>query len=141
MRQRARSGFTLLEVLVATTVMALAVGTLLTALSTSLGNARRTLDSDRVAMLAKRTMDELIAAPLLPRGQILEGKFNPTELGVNGGWRAQVSLFDPVPGRSPRPGDGIDRIVLELWWMSGPERRTFHLEGYRRASFPEGPAW
>jgi hypothetical protein len=121
--------------------MAIAVGALLTALSTSLNNARRTLDSDRVAMLAKRTMDELIAAPLLPRGQILEGRFDPQEIGVNGGWRAQVNPFDPVPRGARRPGDGIDRIVLELWWMNGADRRTFHLEGYRRASFPEGPAW
>jgi hypothetical protein len=26
----------------------------------------------------------------------------------------------------------LDRIQVEIWWMSGGQRRSFPLEGYRR---------
>jgi hypothetical protein len=33
---------------------------------------------------------------------------------------------------SRAPGQiSLDRIQLEVWWMSGSRRRTFTLEGYR----------
>jgi len=46
-------GFTLLEVLVATLIMGLAVVGLLSAISTSMRNAARLTDYDRVAMVAR----------------------------------------------------------------------------------------
>ena len=46
----ARRGFTLLEVMVATTVMGIAVVTLMSGLSTSVRNASRLTDYDRVAL-------------------------------------------------------------------------------------------
>ena len=52
-------GFTLLEVMVATTIMAIAVVGLLSSLSASLRNAARLTDNDRSALLARRKMDEL----------------------------------------------------------------------------------
>jgi hypothetical protein len=34
---------------------------------------------------------------------------------------------------SPQAGDWVlDRVQLEIWWMSGATRRTFTLESYRR---------
>ena len=26
----------------------------------------------------------------------------------------------------------LDRVELEVWWMASTQRRSFHLEGYRR---------
>ena len=131
-RQRSK-GFTLLEVLVATTIMAIAVTTLLTALTTSLTNASRVADADRAAVLAKRTMDEIIAAPSLP-GQNLQGQFDPAT-GIQGGWQARVVPFEAPPPQH-RGIAGIDRITLQIWWMNGVQRRTFQIEGYRRAPPP-----
>lgn len=139
MRQR-RAGFTLLEVLVATTIMALAVATLLSALSTSLTNASRVTDADRAAVIAKRVMDDLIAAPQVARGQVLQGKLDPKESGMEGTWRAQVDPFEPVPGEA-LGGDGIDRIAIEVSWGPGLVKKKFRLEGYRRAALPEEPKW
>jgi prepilin-type N-terminal cleavage/methylation domain-containing protein len=133
-RRRTRGGFTLLEVLVAVTIMAVVIGALIAGLTGSMSNARWALDSDRAAMLAKRTMDELLAVPVVPRGQILQGTFDPAT-GFDGGWRAQVTPFEGLPGKPPGQG-GIDRITLEVWWMTGDRRRTFQIEGYRKAPDP-----
>src|SRR5205814_2063081 len=64
---KSRRGFTLLEVLVATTIMGVAVVTLLSALSTSVRNATRLTDYDRAALLARAKMDALLVDPALPR--------------------------------------------------------------------------
>ncbi|HUS05130.1 MAG TPA: prepilin-type N-terminal cleavage/methylation domain-containing protein [Bryobacteraceae bacterium] len=121
MRQR---GFTLLEVLVATVIMAVAVTGLLSALSTSLRNASRLTDYDRAALSAKVKMDELLTTRQLPRGAVIEG---PWEYG---GWRARVTAFESLP--KAEPGSLIlDRVELELWWMSGETRRHLNLEGFR----------
>lgn len=53
-------GFTLLEVLVATLVMAIAVAGLMSAISGSLRNAARLTDHDRAALLGRQKMDELL---------------------------------------------------------------------------------
>ena len=90
MRCASRAGFTLLEVLVATTIMAVAVASLLAALSTSLTNASRVTDSDRAAVIARRVMDDLISAPQIPRGQPLEHQLDFRETGLNGGWRVPI---------------------------------------------------
>jgi general secretion pathway protein I len=127
---RRRRGFTLLEVLVATTIMGVAVITMLSALSTSVRNASRLTDYDRAALVARARMDSLLADPALPDVADTEAPIDPTSLGgATGGWRAHVSPFEPGPDGKP----GLDRVQLEIWWMSGSQRRSFVLEGYRRS--------
>ncbi len=126
-------GFTLLEVLVATTIMAIAVVGLLSAMSTSLRNAARLTDYDRVVMIARSKMDELLASPRLPKGQPIEGQFDASEsIGTRSGWRAVLTTFEMQP-QSVAGMDAIDRLTLEVWWMSGATRRSFAVEGFRRS--------
>jgi general secretion pathway protein I len=121
-----RRGFTLIEMLVATLIMAVAVTGGLSALYTSMRNADRVSDHDRAAMLARRKMDELLVIKRLPRLGILEGSFDGSS-----GWRARLTTFETPP--NPAPGNHIiDRVELEIWWMAGTQRRTFSLEGFRR---------
>jgi len=56
-----RAGFTLLEVLVATVIMGIAVAGLIAGLSQSVRNAARLSDYDRAAMLARTKMNESCA--------------------------------------------------------------------------------
>jgi len=127
---RRRRGFTLLEVLVATTVMGIAVVTLMSALSTSVRNASRLTDYDRAALLARAKMDSLLVDPMLPELTVMEQQLDPALLGgTRGGWRAQLTPFETKPGGGP----GLDRLQLEIWWMSGDQRRSFRLEAFRRA--------
>lgn len=127
------SGFTLLEVLVATAIMAFAVAGLLTTLHTSLNNATRVSNVDRAALLARTKMDELIAAPHLPKNTIIEGGWAPALTGgMVSGWRAQVTDFDKPPG-DPVGNWILERINLEVWWDTAGHRQTFFLDGYRVA--------
>jgi general secretion pathway protein I len=122
-----RRGFTLLEVLVATLIMAIAVAGVLGALSTSLRNASRISDADTAALLAKRKLDELLVEERLPKGVVVEGAFPDGR-----GWRARVSKFEMPPGVSPGV-EILERIEVEVWWLAGEQRRTFNVEGYRRS--------
>jgi general secretion pathway protein I len=128
-----RRGFTLLEVLVATLIMALAVTGLLSALSTSLRSASRLTDYDRAALLARQKMDELMIAAKAPKLAPFEGTWGPEVTGgLRSGWRARITPFDMPPGAAV--GTAIlERIEIEIWWMYGEQRRSFQIEGFRRS--------
>ena len=124
-------GFTLLEMLVATTIMGIAVVSLLAAISTSMRNAARLTDYDRAALLARSKMDELLLAPRLPLNVELAGAFDPTLLGgQEGGWRARVTPFEMPPQRMAGV-PALERVQLLIWWQAGDRQRTFGLDGYR----------
>lgn len=129
-----RRGFTLLEVLVATAIMAIAVTTALSALRTSLRNADRQAETARAASLARRKMGELLAQTLAPCCQVMQGAFPSVNTGgVEAGWSALITPSEAA-ARQPTPGsEGVERIQLEIWWRSGQGRRTMKLESYRRA--------
>jgi general secretion pathway protein I len=128
-----RRGFTLLEVLVATLIMALAVTGLLSALSTSLRSASRLTDYDRAALLAHQKMDELMLDVKAPKLAPFEGTWGPEVTGgLQTGWRARISPFEAPPGTSVG-APFLERIELEIWWMNGDKRRSFQIEGFRRS--------
>jgi general secretion pathway protein I len=135
-------GFTLLEVLVATVIMGIAVAGLIAGLSQSARNASRLTDYDRAAMLARTRMNDLLLDANLPFDGSVEGQFDRDQSGsVPSGWRAVLKPFD-VP---PKAGPGsviLQSVALEVWWMPAEgTRRSIRLEGYRQALIPrpDGP--
>jgi general secretion pathway protein I len=126
-----RRGFTLLEMMVATTIMGVAVVGLLSEISSSVHNAARLRDYDRIAQLAREQMNELLANYQLPRNFEIDNQFDPNITGgLDAGWRAKLTTAE-----KPMAPDGemaLDRIQLEVWWNSGGHRRTFPLEAFRR---------
>ena len=124
---KSQRGFTLLEMLVATVIMAVAVTGVLAALSTSVRNASRVTDRDRAGVLARRKMDELLVEKRLPRHIILQGAYDGSS-----GWKARVTPFEVPP--NPTPGTTIlDRIEVQIWWVNAGRTLTFDAEGFRRS--------
>ena len=133
-----RRGFTLLEVLVATLIMGIAVSGVLSGLAAAARNAARLNQYDRATLLARQKMDELLVDQEIPRRAPVEGVWDPALTGgVSSGWRAVIEPMEAAPGA----GVGrwvVDRIQLEVWWMDGQRRRSFSLEGFRRGLLRQG---
>jgi general secretion pathway protein I len=127
-------GFTLLEVLVATVVMAIAVAGLMSAISSSLRNAVRLTEHDRAALLGRQKMDELLIAKGLEKGVAFQGAWGPEVTGgAPMGWIARLTPFEIPRGARGTGMPFIERVELEIWWMNGPQRRLFRLDGFRRS--------
>ena len=125
-------GFTLLEVLIATVIMAVAIGGLLSAITTSMNNAARLTDRDRAILLARQQMNELLVAKPVPRGAPLQGVWDPAVTGGRPcGWNAMIALFE-APANPPPGSDVLDHVQLEVWCGDGDAKRTFTMEAFRR---------
>jgi general secretion pathway protein I len=137
MRQR---GFSLLEVMVATFIMAVAVVALLSNLTTSLRNASRLTDHDRAALLARHKMDELLLIPRLPQMQVIEGQFDPSQSsGLLATWRARASIFEFAPGAGPG-AQVLERVELQIMFQNAGRTKSYSMEGFRkRFLLPDEP--
>jgi len=120
-----RLGFTLLEMIVATAIMSIAVVGLLSLLSATMSNASRVRQYDRAAMLARTKMNELLLAP--PTfGQPSSGRWDDST-----GWTATAAIFERPPNAGPGAFQLV-RIDLEVWWLADGRRKSVTLEGFRR---------
>jgi len=128
-----RKGFTLLEVMVATLIMGIAVAGTLAALSTSVRAASRLTAYDRAAMLGRSKMDELLTSRRIPFNAQVSGNFDETS-----GWAARFSPYITREG-APPGSPCLERVELEIWWLDGNHRQTFPLEGFRRNVIPSTP--
>jgi len=129
-------GFTLLEVMVATVIMGIAVAGLIAGLSQSVKNASRLTDYDRAAMLARTEMNDLLLADL-PFEGTLEGRFDAARSGgIPSGWRASVAPFEAPPNAGPGTMI-VERVALAVWWQpASGTRREIQLETWRGARIP-----
>ena len=125
------SGFTLLEMVVATTILAIAVVGLMAGLSGTTRNATRLQDYDRAVQLGRTRMNDLMLDMRIPRDSVISGTFDRSQTGgVDAGWKARLTQFALPPVLQPNE-TGLDRLELEIWWKSGTNLRTYTLEAYR----------
>jgi len=117
------SGFTLLEILVATVILGTAVVALFGLLSGALGNLRRLRAPSQALMLAQGGMNQLLGAGLetgngaavaIPLDQKLEGRWDDQFR-----WEALATRFNPPPDTAPGQTIMV-RIVLDVFWKSAP---------------------
>jgi general secretion pathway protein I len=132
MKKGSQGGFTLLEVLVATLIMGIAVAGVMSGLSASVRNASRLTQYDRATLLARQKMNELLVDTTIRRGVPVQGAVNPTL-----GWSAVIQPFEASPGTGPGLWI-LDRVQLQVWWMDGATRHEFSLEGFRRGIMQNG---
>jgi type II secretion system protein I len=137
MRIRTNSGFTLLEILVATAILGTAVAALFGLLSTALGNMQRLQAPSQALMLGQSRMNELLAAGLeatvpMPLDQRVQGRWNGQFR-----WEALATRFNPPPNLAP--GQLIlVRIVLDVFWLPAPGKpeKKLSLESYQLQQEP-----
>jgi prepilin-type N-terminal cleavage/methylation domain-containing protein len=132
-----RAGFTLLEVLVATVIMGVAVSALIIGLTQSVKNASRLADYDRAVMLARTKMNDLLLDANLPFDGLTDGRFDTGEAGgIPSGWSAALKPYDVPPNAGPGTVV-LQQIALEVWWQPATGgRRTMRLESYRPQAIP-----
>jgi type II secretion system protein I len=132
------SGVTLLEMIVATTILAIAVVGLMAGLSGTTRNAARLQDYDRAVQLGRTRMNDLMLDIRMPRNTLVSGTFDRSQSGgLDAGWRARLTQF-ALPPVMQVGSAGLDRVELEIWWKSGATTRTFTLDAYRpRPILPE----
>jgi prepilin-type N-terminal cleavage/methylation domain-containing protein len=128
-------GFTLLEVLVAAMIMGIAVAGVLGGIASASRNASRLAQYDRAVLLARQKMNELLVNQSAPKNVPLAGNWEPPV--PNAGWNARVTPFEVPPGTGSKQWI-MDRVELEIWWMDGPTRHAFTLEGFRRGVLQPG---
>jgi prepilin-type N-terminal cleavage/methylation domain-containing protein len=120
------SGFTLLEVLVALTIVGLGVVTLLQIFSLGLRLGARSTTSTEAVTYGARMMDELLA-----RKKLSEGSDSGT-LGTAGRWKSQVqTVRDASPSLNLSSNWELKEVALEMTVAEGERERRVDLKTFR----------
>lgn len=119
LQRQPQFGFTLLEVLIAITILGLGVVTLLQILSQGLRLGARSTTRTESIVVGARVMDELLARRVLADGP------QNGRLANNGRWNAQVqAVRDPSPDLELSSNWELKEVTLEVSVVeSGVERR------------------
>ena len=124
--RRSRRGFTLLEVLVALTILSLGVVTLLQIFSLGLRLGARSAVRTESAAEGARVMDELLARKKLPEGG------ETGTLGGTGRWQAQVqTVNEPSSLLSLSKNWELKEVAVELYTLNGRRERLVDLKTFR----------
>ncbi|MEG3789841.1 prepilin-type N-terminal cleavage/methylation domain-containing protein [Lysobacter sp. CCNWLW3] len=131
--RRAARGYTLIEVIIAFALLALAMTLLLGTLSGAARQVRWSGDAGRAALHAQSLLDQIgVAEPLTPgqqSGDFEEGRYRWT-LGV-AQWRdrAVAATQQPVDVNGPQ----LFEITLAVEWGDGGPAQRFQLRSLRSA--------
>ncbi len=118
-----RSGFTLVELVVAFVILTIGVVAILELVSQSALNARYAKDRTTATLLAQQRLEELMAQPDLEAGQ-LEGDFG--DMFPQFRWRAQIQeIGDSALAEA---GISLRRIVVTVEWQDRRQIRSVQLE-------------
>lgn len=125
-RRNSLNGFTLLEVLVALTIVGLGVVTLLQIFSLGLRLGARSTASTEAVTYSARIMDELLA-----RKQLVEGSDSGIATPA-GRWKSQVqAVRDSSPSLSLSNNWELKEVALEMKVTDGGQDRRIELKTLR----------
>lgn len=125
-RYSSDGGFTLLEVLIALTIVGLGVVTLLQIFSLGLSLQSRSTASTEAVTYGARVMDELLA-----RKQLLDGSESGT-VSTAGRWKSQVQVLrDSTPSLTLSNRWDLQEVALEMTVTSGGQDRRVELKTFR----------
>ena len=125
-RYRSKAGFTLLEVVVAMTIVGLGVVTLLQIFSLGLRlGSRSNVQTEAIAQGA-RVMDEMLARPTLRDGS------ESGTVAPGSRWRAQIQTWrDPTPSLNLGSNWELKEVGIEMTVPDGDRGRQVELKTLR----------
>lgn len=134
-----RRSLSLIEVVIAVVLLALAAGPLAIQLTQALRTRQEALTQHQLVTLAAERMHEVYAdLATAGRGYAwISGRRYPTENGPDGltGFRrtTDVREVDPSDFLTPRPGSGLKRVRVRV---SGPDRQRFVVDFFVASERP-----
>lgn len=121
--RRGEAGVSLLEVLIAISLLGICFAAVFSSLSTDLRAIRRLHQYDQAVEWATNHLNELTLDPTLEPGQARTGVSDSGFL-----WRVETELVDKRPGPAPDRPVQLMRIVLDLSRDSVASPRIIRLE-------------
>ena len=118
---RHERGFTLIEILVAISVLAISLVVILQLFSGGLKAVRLSNDYTRAVFYAREKMDELLLSGDLAPGT-LQGESDDSLR-----WTAEIELVEPETDEGPDLPCDLLKITLRVMWAEGEKKKRFQL--------------
>jgi prepilin-type N-terminal cleavage/methylation domain-containing protein len=131
--RRGEDGVSLLEVLIAISLLGISFATIFSGLSAALRTTDRLDRFDRANDFAASKLSELFLDPSLAAGQVRSG-VSPSGIG----WQARTQLVDTRPLADPKKPAQLVRIILEVSWRTSSGPQSLSLETLKLC-IPEPP--
>jgi type II secretory pathway pseudopilin PulG len=122
-RMGRQAGISLLEVLMAISLLGISFATIFSGLSAALRASDRLDRYDRGNEFATRMLNELLLDPSLTTGEVRSG-FTPS--GMH--WQAKTELVESRPLFDPKKPAQLVRIILEVSWRTRSGQQSLNLE-------------
>jgi type II secretion system protein I len=116
-------GFTLLEILVALAVMAIAVTIILQLFSVNLRAVSAAGDMTEATIRAESRMRELLLEPVL-----MEKSWSET---TDDGYRLDVSMTEVLKDRTDNLPIKLMEVILTIHWIEGRKEKSFSLKSQK----------
>ena len=114
-------GFTLIETLVALSVLGIALAVVMELFSGGLRSARLSDDYTRAAIYGREKMEEILSGGTLTEGS-LEG-----DIGDTFTWKATISRLEPPEEEAEKTPFDIYRVKLQILWGPDEKKKSFDL--------------
>lgn len=122
-RKRREAGISLLEVLMAISLLGISFATIFSGLSAGLRVTGRLDLYDRGNEFATRKLNELFLDPSLTDGELRSGS-SPS--GIS--WQAKTELVEARPLYDPKKPAQLVRILLKVSWRTRSGQQSLNLE-------------
>ncbi len=126
-----QKGLTLLELLVALSIMALSIGVLYRVLGMSVRNAGMLQDQQKAVLLAQT----LLAA----KDAIPEQGWNESGESAGYGWQVRSQPYDAAPAQAQPGATRLFAVEIEVHWGDGERLRSIGLHTLRPQRRPVVP--
>ncbi len=129
------NGFTLIEVVVATAVLAIALTVIIELFAGGLRLARVSKEYTKAVNYANAKMEELASKQTLEEGST-EGEFDETFR-----WRVTTDKVNLLPVEKPwevKPPIQLFKIRVDVLWKPGSQERSASVETYRAIKVKDG---